>query len=80
MAIETERRSPARHLERRIAALDAEVEQIRAEYGDPAEALGEFLRDWIGPDALRETYEQYRRNRYDFMVDNGEDEDGWPDR
>lgn len=40
VAADTERPSPAEHLERRTAALDAKVAQIRAEAGDPAEAMG----------------------------------------
>lgn len=43
MVAQPERVSPREHLDRRIAALDSEVEQIRAEYGDPAEALGRYL-------------------------------------
>ena len=78
MAVETERLSPAEHLERRIAALDAEVEQIRAEYGDPAKAMGDVLREWLGVEAMQETSAEYRRNRYDFLYDDddAEEEDG----
>lgn len=51
--------SPREHLNRRIAALDAEVEQIRAEYGDPAEALGRYLVERFGIDAIMETYRDF---------------------
>jgi hypothetical protein len=75
--------SPAEHLEQRIKELDAEVERIRAEEGDPAAALGTFLRDWIGLDALEETYAEYLRHEDSFLFDDyddergaGEDEDG----
>lgn len=44
--------SPREHLDHRIAALDAKVEQIQAEYGDPAEALGRYLVERFGIDAI----------------------------
>ena len=75
MVTKTAKPSPAEHLEQRIRALDAEVEQIWAEYGDPAEALGRFLREQYGWDALRETYEEYVRHRHSFLFDDYDDED-----
>ncbi len=62
--------SPREHLDRRIAALDAEVERIRAEDGDPAGALGRYLVERFGIEALRATYEEYCRNQYSFMFDD----------
>lgn len=81
MVAEPEHLSPREHLEQRIASLDAEVEQIRAEYGDPAEALGIFLRDWIGLEALEETYQEYLRHEDSFLFDdyNDADADAEPD-
>lgn len=74
MVAQPERLSPKEHLRRRIASLDAEVEQIRAEYGDPAEALGIFLRDWIGLEAVDETYQKYLRHEDSFLFDDYNDE------
>lgn len=74
MVAQPERPSPKEHLDRRIASLDAEVEHIRAEYGDPAEALGIFLRDWIGLEALEETYQEYLRHEDSFLFDDYDDE------
>jgi hypothetical protein len=70
MVAQPERMSPREHLDRRIAALDAEVEQIWAEEGDPAEALGVLLRERIGFEALAATYEEYVRNPSAFMFDD----------
>jgi RNA binding exosome subunit len=74
VAVETERLSPAEHLERRIAALDAEVAQIRNEYGDPTEALGVYLRERFGIAAIMQTYEEYLRHEDSFLYDDYEDD------
>jgi hypothetical protein len=81
MAVKSERLSPAEHLDRRIKEHLAEAERWRAENGDPAEALGAFLRDWIGLEALEETYEEWLRHEDSFLFedyddDTTEDEDG----
>ena len=73
MTIRTRTISPAEHLERRIAALDAEVEQIRAEYGDPAEALGRYLIKRFGIEALQETYQEYLDYEDSFLYDDWRD-------
>lgn len=70
MATRTQAISPAEHLERRIAALDAEVEQIRAEFGDPAEALGRYLIERIGIEALMETYQEYLEHEGSVLYDD----------
>lgn len=75
MAVETERLSPAKHLARRIAALDAEVDRIRAEDGDPAEALGAYMRDRFGIAAVMATYEEYLRHEDSFLFDDYPNED-----
>ena len=75
MAIQAERLSPAEHLERRIRELDAEVEQIWAEYGDPAEALGAYLVERFGIDAIMETYEEYLRHEDSFLFDDYSDDE-----
>ncbi len=75
MVAQPERLSPKEHLDRRIASLDAEVEQIRAEYGDPAEALGRFLVERFGIEALEATYQEYVRHEASFLFDDYDDED-----
>ncbi len=75
MAIDTEKLSPTEHLERRIQEHLHRREQRPAEYGDPAEAMGRFLIERFGLEALQETYDEYRRDRYSFMYDDHEDED-----
>lgn len=70
MVAQPERPSPREHLDHRIAALDAEVERIRAEVGDPAEALGAFLRERIGLPALTATCQEYLRSPSAFMFDD----------
>lgn len=74
MAVETERLSPAQHLERRIAALDAEVERIRAEDGDPAEALGRYLVERFGIEAIVDAYRDFVEREEPFYVDDAWDE------
>jgi len=76
MVAQKEQLSPREHLDRRIAALDAEVEQIRAEFGDPAEALGKYLLDRFGLEALEATYQEYLDHEDSFLYDDWEkDED-----
>ena len=36
--------------------------------------MGRFLIERFGLEALQETYDAYRRNRYSFMYDEDEDE------
>lgn len=74
MAVETDRLSPAEHLERRIAALDAEVARIRAEDGDPAEALGRYLVERFGIDAIVGAYRDFVEREEPFYVDDEWDE------
>jgi hypothetical protein len=74
MAIDAEKLSPAEHLERRIQEPLGRRERQNAEHGDPAEAMGRFLIERFGLEALQETYDAYRRNRYSFMYDEDEDE------
>ncbi len=77
MAGEAQVLSPAEHLERRIQENLAWAERWRAENGDPGVAMGAFLREWIGLEALEATYEEYRRNPHSFMFDDyGVEEDG----
>ena len=78
MAVKSERLAPAEHLERRIAELDGEAERVRAEYGDPAEALGAFLRERFGLDALMATYREYRCHEDSFLFDDyaGDEDEG----
>ena len=76
MVTKSEQLSPSEHLERRIRDLDAEVEQIEAEYGDPAEALGAYLVERFGVQAIMETYEEYLRHEDSFLFDDyADDED-----
>ncbi len=85
MVAKSERVSPRDHLDRRIEALDAEVEQIRAEYGDPAEALGRYLVERFGIDAIVASYRDFLEREEPFYVDEEWDEadqttgegDGW---
>ena len=79
MAIKSERLSPTEHLERRIKEHLAEAERWRAENGDPAEALGAYLRERFGWEAIMETYEEWLRHEDSFLFDDysdNEDEDG----
>ena len=80
MATETKPLTPAEHLERRIAMLDTEVEQIRAEFGDPAAALGMYLVERFGIEAMMETYREYLDHEDSFLYDDWhadpEDDDG----
>ncbi len=62
------------HLERRIAQNLAEAERWRAEHGDPAAAMGAFLRDWIGLEALEATYREYLRHEDSFLFDDYDDD------
>ena len=75
MAVKSERLSPAEHLERRIAENRAEAERWRAEHGDPAEAMGRFLLERFGLEALQETYEEYLRHENSFLYDDYDDEE-----
>ena len=76
MVAQPERLSPREHLDGRIAALDAEVERIWAEEGDPAEALGRFLVDRFGIGAIVETYREYLEHEDSFLFDDWQTEDG----
>ncbi len=77
MATETRAVSPAEHLERRIQENLEWAARWRAENGDPGEAMGAFLREWIGLEALEATYDEYRRHRHSFMFDDYDvEEDG----
>ncbi len=75
MAVKSERLSPAEHLERRIQELDQEVERIWEEFGDPAEALGAYLRERFGWEAIRETYEEWLWHEDSFLFDDYDDEE-----
>ncbi len=82
MVTETRKISPAEHLERRIQENLAWAEQWRAENGDPGVALGAYLRDTIGLEALEVTYREYLRHEDSFLFDDYEDdeeEDNRPD-
>lgn len=73
MEIHTEKITPAEQLERHIQENRVRAEQWRAEHGDPGdpgEAMGRFLIERFGLEALQETDDQYRRNRYSFMFDD----------
>ncbi len=69
MVAQPELASPRAHLDRRIAALDAEVEAIRAQYGDPAEALGRYLVERFGIDAIVDTYRDFLEREAPFYED-----------
>jgi hypothetical protein len=75
MATDAEKLSPAGYLEQRIHEHLKRRRRRSAEDGDPAEAMGRFLIERFGLEALQETYGEYRRNRYEFMYDDHEDED-----
>ena len=77
MAETSTKLTPAEHLEKRIRENREWAEKWRAENGDPGEAIGRLLVERFGIEALRATYEEYRRNRYDFMYDDepGDEED-----
>ncbi len=75
MAIGTKKLTPAEHLDRHIEENRIRANRWRAEYGDAGEAMGRFLIERFGLEALQETYDEYRRNRYSFMDDDFEDED-----
>jgi hypothetical protein len=70
MAAQSKQVFPRDHLDRRIASLDAEVEEIQAEYGDPAEALGRYLVERFGLTALMETYQEYLNHDSSFLDDD----------
>ena len=42
-----------------IEAHRADIPRLRAEFGDPAEALDAFIRETFDRDALIRTYEEY---------------------
>lgn len=68
--------SPAEHLERRIVQNLADAERWRAEHGDPSAALGAYMRERFGLDAIMETYREHllHEDSVDDYLDN-EDED-----
>lgn len=66
--------TPAEHLEKRIRENRDWAEKWRAEHGDPGEAIGRLLVERFGIEALQATYDEYRRNRYDFMYDDDIDD------
>ena len=73
--------SPREHLERRVAGNLEEAERWRAEHGDPAEALGRFLVQRFGIEAIMETYHEYLEHEDSFPFDDypedaDEEEDG----
>jgi hypothetical protein len=70
--------SPTERLNRRLEQNLADAERWRAEHGDPAEAMGAFLRDWIGLEALEATYHEYLRQEDSFLFDDyNEDDEDW---
>lgn len=75
MATETREISPAEHLEHRVRENLAWAERWRAENGDPGVALGEYLRDTIGLEALEATYREYLRHEDSFLFDDYEDDE-----
>jgi len=78
MATATRELSPAEHLERRIQETLIESARWRAEHGDPGEALGTYMRERFGLDAILETYREYWRHEDSFLFDDypdAEDED-----
>lgn len=76
MATETVLSSPAEHLERRIQETLIESERWRAEHGDPAAAMGRFLVERFGIDALMATYHEYLEHEDSFLFDDYHDEEG----
>ena len=46
-------------IERRLQEHQAEIARLRAEFGDPAEALDAFIRETFNREAIIETYEEY---------------------
>lgn len=75
MATETRTLTPAEHLDRHIREHIERRERWRAEHGDPAIAMGTFLRDWIGLEALEETYQEFLRHEDSFLFDDYDEED-----
>lgn len=75
MVAQPERLSPKEHLDRRIAENLAEAERWRSEHGDPTEALGRFLVERFGIEALEATYQDYVRHEDSFLFDDYDDED-----
>src|SRR5687768_10213421 len=62
------RRNPTRAPARpagtsRIEEYREEIARWREQHGDPAEALGAFLRDRFGAEALLESYWEYKPNK-----------------
>ena len=74
MVTKPERLSPQDHLERRIQDLDAEVAAVWEEFGDPAVALGAYLRERYGLDAIMATYKEYLEHEDSFLFDDYSDE------
>lgn len=66
--------SPTQRLDRRIAQNLVDAEQWRAEHGDPAAAMGSFLYDWIGLEALEATYREYLWHEDSFAFDDYDDD------
>jgi hypothetical protein len=64
------------HLEQRIRAHLDRRNRRRTEHGDPAEAMGRFLIERFGLEALQESYEEYRRHPYSFVYGDDKDGDG----
>ena len=62
--------SPREHLERRIATNLEEAERWRAEHGDPAEALGRYLVERYGIEAIMETYQEFLDHEDSFLYDD----------
>lgn len=51
-------------IERRLQEHQAEVARLRAEFGDPAEALDAFIRENFTREAVIEAYEEYLSGKH----------------
>jgi hypothetical protein len=59
MTIQIDSPTVSPQLQRRIAAHRAEAARLRAELGDPSEALSRFVQETFSAEALDETYREY---------------------
>jgi hypothetical protein len=74
MVAATTKLPPTEHLEQRIRETVVEAERWRRANGDPATALGAFLRDRYGEDPIMATYREYLQHKNSFIFHDYTDE------
>lgn len=77
MATTSQAAPPLPSLDERIAAHKVAVARFRAEHGDPAEALHNFMREAFDEEALIQTYLEYlAEERLGTEYDGGSESNG----